>query len=718
MRPHPKHRIALLASASVLALSGCGGGIESALTSAVNNAINRVSDGLSPQAGSGSDSATPGTPSGGSTQAPPVMQAMTKLVLSGTVATGAPLAGATLVVHDASGAQLCSQTVGEDGAYSCEIEAGARAPFVVVATRDDTRLVSVRPEATSGTVNVTPLTHLIAATLSPSGDPAKLVDEVKAAPAAVDREKVRAAVERVMTALQPLLETLGTREDPIAGRFRADGTGHDQLLDLLQVSVRPEVSDAGPAANIEVTVRSRPASSEAPPVSIAFRSNERTVPALAAGAVTSAAIPAAGENVAMLLAEFLRRMNACYALPQATRVTQGTAPGSTVQAAECRGLFADDNPTAYLHSGGRVGPSGAFKGLFGSTTGVTFDRPNFEFMRANGDYVISYRWTAPNGGTDNDQLVVRKQGDRFKAIGNQYVYDSRVRAFAQWRDLVNTPSFSSISTGYNIWIANRTDAQGQPIFSKVEVTTPRGNVLTYLPSAGLGWLVRAKSDGTPSGTPVLRLAGRWIDPANTSSLAQKEGGLMLIDPQMPDEQLRQLPDQSVWKLEFFHRDGSPNVIQTHRTTSRALTLGEIAATVFAEVTPAAREGLKEISAATGRATFTDVPSAGSPSWVDLSMDGPSPDFWRVPSGAVAPTSVSLFGGAPNSGPRFNDSVNVSSVARTAQIRCSAQTAGDTHCDATYRDQYAVGSWVNAIELWTRNTRQVELSTMIGLYKLQ
>jgi ribosomal protein L30/L7E len=482
--------------------------------------------------------------------------------------------------------------------------------------------------------------------------------------------------------------------------------------------VRPEVSASGSVANIEVTVRARPTSSDAPPVSIAFRSDERTVPALQASAVTAAAIPAAGENVAMLLADFLRRMGACYALPQSTRVTQGTAPGSTVQAPQCRGLFAGDDPGAYLNSGARVGPSGNFKGMFGPTTGVVFDRPNFEFMRTNGDYVISYRWTAPDGSTDNEQLVVRKQGDRFKAIGNQYVYDSRVRSFAQWRDLVNAPSFSSISTGYNIWIANRTDAQGEPIFSKVEVTTPRGTVLTYLPSDGMGWLVRAKSDGTPSGTPVLRLAGRWVDPANASSLAQKESGLMLIDPQMPDEQLRQLPDQSVWKLEFFHRDGSPNVIQTHRTTSRALTLGEIAATVFAEITPAAREELRQISAATGRATFTDVPSAGSPSWVDLATDGPSRDFWRVPSGAVAPTSVSLFGSAPNNGPRFNDSVNVSSVARTAQIRCSPQTVADTHCDATFRDQYAVGTWVNAIELWTRSTRQVELSTMIGLYKLQ
>jgi len=89
----------------------------------------------------------------------------------------------------------------------------------------------------------------------------------------------------------------------------------------------------------------------------------------------------------------------------------------------------------------------------------------------------------------------------------------------------------------------------------------------------------------------------------------------------------------------------------------------------------------------------------------------------VPSGAVAPTSVSVFGRAPNGVP-FNDTVSVSSVARTAQIRCSAQTVADTHCDAGLRDQYAVGSWVNAIELWTRNGRQVEFSTIVGLYTLQ
>lgn len=716
---NPRHRIVPLAVASAFALSGCGGGIESALSDALQNAINRVSNDLAAPTPASPAPASPAAPAAAPTASAPPMQAATKLVFSGTVATGAPLVGATLVVHDATGTELCTQTVGEDGTYSCEIAAGSRAPFVVIASRDDIRLVSVRPEASSGTVNVTPLTNLIAATLSPSGDPARLVEEVKTAPAAVDPEKVRAAVERVMTALQPLLETLGTRTDPIAGRFNADGTGHDQLLDLVQVSVRPEAGAGAPASNIEVTVRARPAAADAPPVSIAFRSNQQTVPALAANAVTAAAIPAAGENVAMLVADFLRRMNVCYALPQTTRVTQGAAQTSTVQAPECRTLFVGDDPATYLQGGSRVGPGGAFKGLFGTTRGVVFDRPSFEYMRTNGDYVIGYRWTAPDGSTDNEQLVVRKMGDRFKAIGNQYVYDSRVRSFAQWRDLVNTPAFSSISTGYNIWIANRT-VGGLPIFEKVEVTTPRGTTLTYVPAAGMGWLVRARADGTPSRTPVLRLAGRWLDPANTTSLAQKESGLMLIDPPLSDEELRRLPDQSVWTLRFVHVDRTvPDVIQTHRTTSRALTLGEVAATTFAEPTPAAREAIRQASGPSGPIPLTDPPNAANPNWIDLSMDGPVRDFWRVPSGALAPTSISVFGRAAN-GVAFNDSVNVASVARIARIPCTSQGVGDTHCAAGpgLEGQYAVGGWIDSLELWARNARQVEVSTMVGAYRLQ
>jgi hypothetical protein len=160
------------------------------------------------------------------------------------------------------------------------------------------------------------------------------------------------------------------------------------------------------------------------------------------------------------------------------------------------------------------------------------------------------------------------------------------------------------------------------------------------------------------------------------------------------------------------------VIQTHRTTSRALTLGEVAATVFAEATPAARAALRATSGASGRYTFVAPPSAGTPSWVDLSVDGAVRDFWRVPSGAVAPTSVSLFGRAPGGGASFSDTAPVASIARAVQIRCSAQTVADTHCDAGLRDQYAVGGWFNAIELWARSSRQVELSTMLGLYTLQ
>ena len=60
----------------------------------------------------------------------------------------------------------------------------------------------------------------------------------------------------------------------------------------------------------------------------------------------------------------------------------------------------------------------------------------------------------------------------------------------------------------------------------------------------------------------------------------------------PDDTIRAIPDQSVWRIEFFHVDGArPNVVQTYRTVSRAQTLAEVAATPFAGPTAAARAAL-------------------------------------------------------------------------------------------------------------------------------
>jgi len=690
MKPRLKHLALALASLGLSTLVACGGG-SSEPAAAV------PPDAAAPQAGAGAPS---------------------PVVLTGTVATGAALSGATLKVHDATGAIVCEKSIGEDGAYACDLGTSPSAPFVVVAERDDATLVSVQAEARSGVVNVTPLTHLVAARLSTTGDPLKLVEEIRAAPERVAPAKVQAAVDGLVTALRPLLDAVGAFGDPIATPFAADGTGHDRLLDTIHVSVRP----AGEQANVEITVKAPPVADDAEPVRLAFRTGDAAIAPLSAQAV--AGVAPAGENVAALVADLTARLGTCYALPREQRVSAGGSAGSTIVAPACRSLFVGDDPASFLSNGARVGPAGAFRGMFSDGgTGVRFDRGNLEFRRVNGDYVVSYRWTARDGGTDNETIVARRENGVLKAIGNQYAYDARVRPIAQQRELLNSPAYSSIATGYNVWIANRVDDAGEPVFDRVVVTTPRGTRLTYRPNPGMSALSLVRADGKPPGSSVLWLAGRWLDPSTPGHPKDKEGSMNFADPaEHPDVAIRAIPDQSVWRMEFVHADPSvPDVVQAYRTVSRAATLDEVYMTSFAGPTELAKDALRARSAATGSIAWTTPAGGTVPNHVGLGVPGGG-DFWTVPSGALAPTWVGVFGRAPTVGPeagaRFNDGMNVSTNARRATIRCSAQSADDLHCAEGHPDQYAQGSVLHAFEFWARSPRQLEVSKIVGVYRLQ
>jgi hypothetical protein len=690
MSLRPTHLVLALAAAGLAALGGCGGG------------------------GGGGDAVPSPSPTSSSAAPAPAPDALSAVVLSGTVATGAPLAGAALKVVDATGATVCETVVGADGGYACDLGTAPKAPFVIVAERDDERLVSVAAAREGGTANVTPITHLVAARLASDGDPLRLVEDVRTSPGAVTPAAVDAAVGAVMTALRPLADAVGANGDPIRTRFAVDGTGHDRLLDTIQVSVRP----TGTESNVEITVRTRPGTEDAPPVSLSFTTRDAAIPALSASTVNPATI--GGDNIAALIVDLLSRTEACYALPRAQRVTNGANPGSTVAAPQCRGLFVGDDPATFLANGARVGPQGAFKGMFGPGVGVRFDRGTFEFRRADGDYVISYRWTATDGSTDNESLVARREGAVLKFIGNQYVYDARVRPIAQHRDLVRSPQWSSIATGYNMWIANVVDGDGQPIFDRAVVTTPRGTQLTFRPTPGLSQLALARPDGSLSGSGVLWLNGRFLDPASPGHPRERESSMLFANPaDWSDDAIRAIPDQSVWRVEFFHADPSvPNVVQTYRTISRAQTLAETARTSFASITAAARAGLIEAAGDRAGILFEAAGSLAEPNQADLGS--PTDPFWSVPAGAVAPTWIGVFGRAPSIGAtlgaRFTDGTTVPSARRDALVRCSRQSLADTHCDPTYPDQYAQGTTLFAFELWGRNARQVELSKLVGVYR--
>lgn len=169
--------------------------------------------------------------------------------MSGTVAVGNALAGATVTIIDVNG-KTATATSGSDGSYNVSL-AGLTAPFVITATVPSgvsTTLYSVVASlSTTGgaplTVNVTPLTTAVAALLAADGDPTSLVQS--GASSTVTSAAVSAAVAKLDTALTSILKANGLPStfDPIGSAFTANQSGADAVID--SVSVAPSVKGTG-----------------------------------------------------------------------------------------------------------------------------------------------------------------------------------------------------------------------------------------------------------------------------------------------------------------------------------------------------------------------------------------------------------------------------------------------------------------------------------------
>ncbi len=688
------------ASAALVALGGCGGG--------------------------GGDDAPVATSAPPPVTTPPVVSPPppSKVVLTGVAATGAPFEGATLTVVDPAGTTVCETTTDSQGAYACEMAAGTQAPLVLTASRGDQAFYGISATGT-GRANVTPLTTVIASRLSPDGNPANLANAIRTRPATVNAAAIAQQEGVLQTMLQPLLGAVGDTISPLTGTFAADGTGHDRVLDSLAVSVRPD----GQAANIEMIVKTVPSGGVVAPVSLNFRSNE-TAPAALPVTVTAASLPPAGLSQAV--SAFLARLTACYALPLSQRVNAAsdavsvTGGAADVKAPVCRSVFVGDDPSTYLSGGSRVGRdafnNGSFSGLFRpGSTGVVFDRGVQAFYRANGDFAITYRTVSAGGAEENQTLVVRDVGGTIKAIGNQYIYNASVTAFVQERDYINQTAYTWRGTGYDVFISNRVDAQGRPVFAKVVVTLPNQTTLEFLPTPGLSFLVAKRAaDGFVSTTSVVRLAGGFRDKATPGNPAALEPNLFMLPAQIDDEAINAIGDQSVWRMEFFHADASlSNVVQNYRTVSRPFTLAEAETKAFAELTPTMRSEYVAATSAAQRLQFGPA-SASRPNVVNVATAA-NQDAWTVPFGATAPTLVTVFGRPVVNGVQgalFNDSVSVASTARKAQVTCLPQTAADPHCDAsTGVLQFAPTTRITTVQLGGTNARMVGFNKQIHFYRL-
>jgi hypothetical protein len=570
---------------------------------------------------------------------------------------------------------------------------------VVQAVRDDKTLVSVVAEAKDTTTNITPVTNLIASRLSTSGDPAKLADEIKANPDMANAAAVKAKVEEVVALIKPLMDAVGDTSDPLNGKLVADGKGHDRVLDSLSISITPSSVNS---VNIEVAVKQKLAEGVDPTV-IAFTNT--TKPAAAIAAVNKDDLVANG--TATLIADFLQRLTACYALPLADRVTSGATAAGDIMAPACKTLFAGDDPASYKDNGIIVSSKQAFSGIFGSGgTGARFDRGSYEFTRGNGDLVIGYRGTNSAGSSANYALVVRTDTDgKLKAIGNQYQYSGGVVAYQQLRTFINQPAATYYSTGYVPNVNNTVDASGKPIFAKVVVTTPKGNELTLKPTAGSSYLPLWKGT-VATGTNFLRIRSVYADAANSGNPADADTTLFFASTPLTDAEIAAIPAQANWKFDYYlagNTTTTPDATQYYKTRARAMTIAELQTQPLATLTDAdiadAKAGTKT--------------NASGGLYLPTPATGPATLDWVVPAGALAPTSIQVYGGATVAGKSisFNDKASVASTSRTGDIPCSPASAADTHCSA---GNYVPGGFSGA-HLWASDAAGREFASFYTIY---
>ena len=379
-------------------------------------------------------------------------------LLTGVVASGRPLAGASVSVidSDTATADPAAVTAGADGSYSVDVS-GLKAPFLVQATAlvegVTTRTVAVVPTVTanaSNIANVTPLTNAVAALVAPGGDPQAL-----AAPATLSAS---ATPQKVSDASALVVNTLGTDPaikaalpanfDPLKTAFTANGIGVDAVLDQLAV----DVSGAG----VSITNLAAPVVGGGVQTPVTLTSTTTVAPTLPASA-TAGTLPTAAE-IAALGAKY----EACLALPMAQRVTLDSAGNVTAVSAKCNYAPSD------WKSDGRtwaqqVGQFTFAKDLFtGAKVGkgivaLTLAPDNFTdpkvfkhpYCNTSTCVVVRYPLTTASGQSTVGDWTLAKVGTAWDFIGNQRPYRTFPEARLNRVIASNTTAAAATGSAYN-----------------------------------------------------------------------------------------------------------------------------------------------------------------------------------------------------------------------------------------------------------------------------
>lgn len=366
---------------------------------------------------------------GGDPVAPPPVAASVKL--EGVAAIGRAFEGAMVSVTDSTGKSASMATpVGADGKYVIDVT-GLTAPLVITATGavgDSSvtlrSVVATLPATGSVKINISPLTHALAAMLNKrNSDPADLTPaDFADADISAKLEVLRAAIANALVAAAvPDAATFNALTATIEPGTRK---GVDALLEAVRVSLGSsgvELRDLASNATVVLTKDT----------AVADVSGDKGLPAPAPDAPkVSVAVTAVAALEAAL--------NKCFAVvpdDRATLAPDGLVDATKVPCNDLGGAFSDD----YLNSSysDREVYSALIKdaAMTGAKWRVEIDR----FLKGAdlNDYaVVVMRYTRSDAVTGNRVDTARNfpvpQGNQFVGwhlSGNQRQFDAQVNAF-------------------------------------------------------------------------------------------------------------------------------------------------------------------------------------------------------------------------------------------------------------------------------------------------
>jgi hypothetical protein len=673
-----------------------------------------------------------------------VPSASSDIVISGVAATGAPFVNAAVDIIDRNGNTVGSGKTDAAGFFKLNVNPLYGGPLVVQATRENPvggkdMLVALADTKTSTTVNVNTLSNLVAALVSVSGSPSTLAADLASGKVTFDENVLRAKWKDAAAAIAPLLNALKADIAAIRnGSAPADGTGPDQVLDALDISIARNKDET---STIEITIKTADNGQQVPVIRftnamllpIILAQNGITPTEVKGQPITAASLPAPGTSVQ--IADLLERMTACFALPLKTRANYET---TTVTAAQCRTLFSKNDPTTYRHSGAGVGPGGAFPGLFlESGTGAGFVQGTFEYKRDNGDIVFSFVSVSRDPTSRREESVATMGPDgKLRLIGDQYRFAGSVNPMAETRIYIDGGLPALISTGYDIKVPLQ-EINDENIV-RVDVTSPRGTKYSLvrgsssmtLPKLDRNFVPEKNADGTiaDSSSAFVRLkvitvvdfAFGGISSASKVTYTG-ERDLQLLQQTEADEIIASYPQRGTWTMEYFtNMRGSPVARQTVRTRARAMSLQELSESGL--VSPLrtytlALKGLDPLlpepnAPAPDKSLFFPLQDLRSTSYAWSTI---APPPYTPP---LAPVSIRVLGRlmTPESIPPyvdFVDSVDLPPDTREAKVSCEFNTRV-SHCNL--QGLYMNNTWLDGAQLLSQDGYGREFSSMISTWR--